>query len=136
MMKNLRPYYRNLAPLKKRFMERATYLTIYTMKIYTKTGDDGTTGLLGGVRVSKADAQIEAYGTVDELNSYLGLTKRYVPEIPSHTDSIDNDSKSIICYRFSFSNGRKRHQHERYPNLKNNAIESIRGIGWMKWIIN
>ena len=35
------------------------------MKIYTKTGDDGTTGLLGGVRVKKSDMQIEAYGTVD-----------------------------------------------------------------------
>ena len=45
------------------------------MKIYTKTGDDGTTGLLGGVRVKKSDMQIEAYGTVDELNSYLGLLR-------------------------------------------------------------
>lgn len=45
------------------------------MKIYTKTGDDGTTGLIGGVRVKKSDAQIEAYGTVDELNSHLGLLR-------------------------------------------------------------
>lgn len=45
------------------------------MKIYTKTGDKGTTGLIGGARVSKADLQIEAYGTVDELNSYLGLMR-------------------------------------------------------------
>ncbi len=43
------------------------------MKIYTKTGDDGTTGLYGGKRVNKDDIQIEAYGTVDELNSFLGL---------------------------------------------------------------
>lgn len=42
------------------------------MKIYTKTGDDGTTGLYGGDRLSKDDIRIEAYGTVDELNSYLG----------------------------------------------------------------
>ncbi|MEY3417364.1 MAG: hypothetical protein RL060_1476, partial [Bacteroidota bacterium] len=40
------------------------------MKIYTKTGDTGQTSLLGGTRVSKAHARIEAYGTVDELNSY------------------------------------------------------------------
>ncbi len=39
------------------------------MKIYTKTGDDGTTGLFGGKRVAKFSARIEAYGTVDELNS-------------------------------------------------------------------
>jgi cob(I)alamin adenosyltransferase len=45
------------------------------MKIYTRKGDDGTTGLLGGVRVSKHHARIEAYGNVDELNSYLGLLR-------------------------------------------------------------
>lgn len=45
------------------------------MKIYTKTGDSGTTSLLGGVRVSKAHVRIEAYGTVDELNAYVGLLR-------------------------------------------------------------
>tara|TARA_B100000767_G_scaffold57514_1_gene53286 strand:+ start:352 stop:900 length:549 start_codon:yes stop_codon:yes gene_type:complete len=45
------------------------------MKIYTKKGDSGTTQLLGGKRVSKSHLRIEAYGTVDELNSYLGLLR-------------------------------------------------------------
>lgn len=45
------------------------------MKIYTKTGDTGTTSLFGGKRVSKADLRIDAYGTVDELNSYIGLLR-------------------------------------------------------------
>lgn len=45
------------------------------MKIYTKTGDSGTTSLLGGARVSKAHLRIDAYGTVDELNSFLGLLR-------------------------------------------------------------
>jgi len=45
------------------------------MKIYTKTGDAGTTALFGGKRVSKADLRIETYGTVDELNSYVGLVR-------------------------------------------------------------
>lgn len=45
------------------------------MKIYTKTGDQGTTSLFGGKRVSKADLRIDTYGTVDELNSYLGLLR-------------------------------------------------------------
>ncbi len=45
------------------------------MKIYTKTGDKGTTSLIGGTKVSKAHLRIEAYGTVDELNSYIGLCK-------------------------------------------------------------
>ena len=42
-------------------------------KIYTKTGDKGTTSLLGGTKVSKDDWRLEAYGTVDELNSFVGL---------------------------------------------------------------
>src|SRR6516165_6216385 len=47
--------------------------TLPRMKIYTKTGDDGTTGLFGGRRVSKTDARVEAYGQVDELNAILGV---------------------------------------------------------------
>ena len=42
-------------------------------KVYTKTGDDGTTALVGGVRVSKADPRVEAYGAVDEANACIGL---------------------------------------------------------------
>lgn len=45
------------------------------MKIYTKTGDTGTTSLFGGTRVKKYNLRIESYGTVDELNSYIGLIK-------------------------------------------------------------
>lgn len=50
-------------------------MTPNNMKIYTKTGDQGQTSLLSGGRVSKSDIRIEAYGTVDELNSYLGLVR-------------------------------------------------------------
>jgi cob(I)alamin adenosyltransferase len=42
-------------------------------KIYTKTGDDGTTGLFGGQRVEKYSQRVEVYGTIDELNAYIGL---------------------------------------------------------------
>lgn len=45
------------------------------MKIYTKTGDDGDTGLFGGGRVGKEDSRVEAYGQVDELNSVLGMAR-------------------------------------------------------------
>jgi cob(I)alamin adenosyltransferase len=45
------------------------------MKLYTKTGDDGTTGLFGGGRVRKASARVEAYGTVDETNAAIGLAR-------------------------------------------------------------
>lgn len=44
-------------------------------KIYTKTGDKGQTSLIGGTRIPKFDIRIEAYGTVDELNSYIGLIR-------------------------------------------------------------
>lgn len=52
------------------------------MKVYTKTGDKGTTALLGGARVPKHHIRIEAYGTVDELNSYVGLIRDQA--IPQH----------------------------------------------------
>jgi cob(I)alamin adenosyltransferase len=45
------------------------------MKIYTKTGDKGTTSLFGGTRVSKAELRIDTYGTVDELNAFIGLLR-------------------------------------------------------------
>ncbi|WP_372750922.1 cob(I)yrinic acid a,c-diamide adenosyltransferase [Labilibaculum sp.] len=56
-------------------------------KVYTKTGDSGTTGLIGGTRVPKHHMRLEAYGTVDELNSYIGL-------IRSH--DIESRSKEIL----------------------------------------
>lgn len=45
------------------------------MKIYTKTGDEGTTSLFGGKRVSKSELRIDTYGTVDELNSWMGVLR-------------------------------------------------------------
>ena len=57
------------------------------MKIYTKTGDKGQTSLIGGTRVPKHHMRIEAYGTVDELNSYIGLIR---------DQQIDEHSKQIL----------------------------------------
>ncbi|MBU2945158.1 cob(I)yrinic acid a,c-diamide adenosyltransferase [Zobellia uliginosa] len=57
------------------------------MKIYTKTGDKGTTALIGGTRVKKHHVRIECYGTVDELNSWIGLVR---------DQDIDNRSKKIL----------------------------------------
>jgi cob(I)alamin adenosyltransferase len=56
------------------------------MKVYTKTGDGGTTALFGGTRVPKDHARIESYGTVDELNSYIGLIRDQ--EINNHYKDI------------------------------------------------
>ena len=57
-----------------------------SFKIYTKTGDEGQTSLIGGVRVPKFHLRIESYGTVDELNSYIGLIK----------DSLNNPETCLI----------------------------------------
>lgn len=53
------------------------------LKIYTKTGDKGNTSLIGGTKVPKSDLRIEAYGTVDELNSYIGLCRDLISDEPS-----------------------------------------------------
>jgi cob(I)alamin adenosyltransferase len=60
------------------------------VSIATKLGDRGQTGLIGGTRVSKADARVEAYGTVDELNAALGLARSLCPDesIRSATEEI------------------------------------------------
>ncbi|MEZ4969058.1 MAG: cob(I)yrinic acid a,c-diamide adenosyltransferase [Flavobacteriaceae bacterium] len=55
------------------------------MKIYTKTGDTATTGLLGGTRVPKHHIRIESYGTLDELNSWIGLVRDQSIGIPYKT---------------------------------------------------
>ena len=56
-------------------------------KIYTKTGDFGRTSLLGGTKVPKSNIRIESYGTIDELNSFIGLVGDYLT---------DNESKNIL----------------------------------------
>ena len=60
------------------------------MKIYTKTGDRGTTSLVGGERISKSCERIESYGTIDELNSYVGLLVTYC------TDEMDKNMLQTI----------------------------------------
>lgn len=57
-----------------------------SMKIYTRTGDDGTTGLIGGSRVKKHNIRLESYGTIDELNSYIGLIRSM--QTDQHADQI------------------------------------------------
>ena len=63
------------------------------VKIYTKTGDDGTTGLIGGTRVKKTDLRIVAYGSVDEANSSIGvvLSDDLDPDIRRMLTKIQND---------------------------------------------
>ncbi len=55
-------------------------MAIRLNRIYTRTGDKGTTALVGGKRVPKESARIEAYGTIDELNSIVGIVRTYLPD--------------------------------------------------------
>ncbi len=74
-------------------------------KIYTRTGDDGTTGLGSGRRVSKADLRVEAYGTLDETNAAIGLARLYTREQDGPLDAmlsrIQNDLFDLgadVCF--------------------------------------
>jgi cob(I)alamin adenosyltransferase len=65
------------------------------MKLYTKTGDDGTTGLYGGGRISKTSSRIKAIGDVDELNSVIGLAR-----VHAHQDPLDSMLANIQNWLF------------------------------------
>ena len=77
--------------------------TAMAAKIYTKTGDKGTTSLIGGTKVPKSHLRIEAYGTVDELNSYVGLCRDLVNDPKSQTilqevqDRLFTIGSSLAC---------------------------------------
>lgn len=65
---------------------QAALAFIASMKIYTRTGDQGETGLFGGARVAKNDPRVEAYGTLDELNAQLGFARALTP--PQELESL------------------------------------------------
>lgn len=67
-------------------------------KIYTRTGDNGTTSIIGGQRISKDSARLEAYGTMDELSSHLGLLAAYTDD-----KGIKDDITHIQCNIFNIS---------------------------------
>jgi cob(I)alamin adenosyltransferase len=63
-------------------------MAIRLTRIYTRTGDEGTTALVGGKRVPKESSRLEAYGTVDELNSVIGIVRTY---LPAYRDRLGDD---------------------------------------------
>ena len=60
-------------------------------KVYTRTGDKGTTALIGGERVSKANLRVECYGTIDELNAFMGRLK-----VVAKIDFLNNVQKILF----------------------------------------
>jgi len=67
------------------------------MKIYTKTGDKGTTSLIGGKRVSKNHKRIEAYGTIDELIAFLGVVRDHIDDPDIQKSIIKIQDELMIC---------------------------------------
>jgi cob(I)alamin adenosyltransferase len=93
------------------------------MKIYTKTGDDGTTGLIGGSRVSKADLQIESYGTVDELNSWIGCIRDSLDDGPCSKQLLDIQN-NLFVLGASLATAPKGTKMQ-LPPLESNFIEDL-----------
>ena len=71
-------------------------MAIRLNKIYTRGGDDGTTQLVGGERVSKAHLRIEAYGTADELNSTLGLMRAHAQQLGAEHEPLKSETDEIL----------------------------------------
>ncbi len=95
------------------------------MKIYTKTGDDGTTALFSGKRVSKSAAVIEAYGTVDELNSWIGYSAVVSKdaEISQLLSQIQHDLH-VVCADLATPSDAKA-KIERTSNERTQRLEKI-----------
>lgn len=101
------------------------------MKIYTKTGDNGSTSLFGGDRLMKSDIRVEAYGTVDELNSYVGLLadKLIATDFSIHLQKIQNILFNIGSVLATLDEQYK----SKLPELKNDYLVFLENqIDWMQ----
>ncbi len=94
------------------------------MKIYTKTGDDGTTSLLGGTRVPKYHIRIEAYGTLDELICYLGLL-RDQPKVDKHFQEALIEIQERLMSASAILATESETASENIPKLYNSDLEFL-----------
>ncbi len=93
------------------------------MKIYTTTGDKGNTSLLGGKRIPKYDSQIEAYGTVDELNAHIGLIRDL--DIDKHTiQFLINIQNNLFTIASQLASG-SAEMTAKLSKIENDDIKSI-----------
>ena len=94
------------------------------MKVYTKTGDKGKTSLIGGEKVYKDEAQIEAYGTVDELNSYLGLVRDHDEIGTSDRDFIISVQNDLFAIGSLLAESKKKN-NMKLPQITEEMISNI-----------
>lgn len=93
------------------------------MKIYTKGGDKGTTSLIGGKRVSKSDIRIDAYGTIDELISYIGLLRDQIHDQKKGSFLLTVQDRLMTCAAILATDCDD--CHEKIPVLYENDITLI-----------
>jgi cob(I)alamin adenosyltransferase len=92
-----------------------------SIKIYTKTGDKGTTSLIGGTKVLKSDLRIEAYGTIDELNSYVGLCRDLIADKTSKK-TLQEIQDRLFTIGSSLACDPEKEPKMKIPDLKENDI--------------
>jgi len=94
------------------------------IKIYTKTGDLGKTSLIGGTKVPKSNIRIEAYGTIDELNSYIGLTSDHLSH--EHSKAILKEIQDrLFTIGSSLACDPEKEPLMKIPDLKESDIELL-----------
>ena len=94
------------------------------LKIYTKTGDLGTTSLIGGTKVPKNNLRIETYGTVDELNSYIGLVSDLLNDV--HTKNILKEIQDrLFTVGSSLACDPDKEPLMKIPDLKESDVELL-----------
>lgn len=92
------------------------------IKIYTKTGDKGTTSLIGGTKVPKSHLRIEAYGTTDELNSYIGLCKDLIASDTHSAKILQEIQDRLFTIGSSLACDPEKEPKMKIPDLKEDDI--------------
>lgn len=94
------------------------------MKIYTKTGDKGKTSLIGGTKVLKSHERIEAYGTVDELNSYIGLCRDLIQD-PSVKSLLQEIQDRLFTIGSALACDPEKETKMKIPDIKENDVHLL-----------
>jgi cob(I)alamin adenosyltransferase len=94
-------------------------------KIYTKTGDKGTTSLIGGTRVPKSHLRIDAYGTVDELNSFIGLLTDHLNAAGTTTPLLAEIQDRLFTIGSSLACDPEKEQKLKIPDLKEEDLREL-----------